>query len=171
MEKKYRSVSLSFQEVFSVKLNINGFLLFLQGYVMELLLTLEFVVDNLAECLKNNDLMVALTRFVSLLHTRLLAFLFATPNCIISCGFVAEQLLRIFSPALRCCLTVRARDSSVWEERTGVDIREAPLSQRSLDRRTEGRILLAVLRWIVSKSASSRFWWPSHAALPLPQTT
>ncbi|XP_030634018.1 protein furry homolog [Chanos chanos] len=33
-----------------------------QGYVMEVLLTLESVVDNLAECLKNNDLMVALTR-------------------------------------------------------------------------------------------------------------
>uniref|UniRef100_A0A3B4BUU4 Furry homolog a (Drosophila) n=1 Tax=Pygocentrus nattereri TaxID=42514 RepID=A0A3B4BUU4_PYGNA len=29
-----------------------------QGYVMELLLTLESVVDNLAECLKNNDLML-----------------------------------------------------------------------------------------------------------------
>uniref|UniRef100_A0A8B9HPG1 Furry homolog a (Drosophila) n=1 Tax=Astyanax mexicanus TaxID=7994 RepID=A0A8B9HPG1_ASTMX len=33
-----------------------------QGYVMELLLTLESVVDNLAECLKNNDLMALLTR-------------------------------------------------------------------------------------------------------------
>ncbi|MCI4386103.1 hypothetical protein PGIGA_G00058350 [Pangasianodon gigas] len=33
-----------------------------QGYVMELLLTLESVVDNLAECLKNNDLMTVLTR-------------------------------------------------------------------------------------------------------------
>uniref|UniRef100_A0A671P5F7 Furry homolog a (Drosophila) n=1 Tax=Sinocyclocheilus anshuiensis TaxID=1608454 RepID=A0A671P5F7_9TELE len=31
-----------------------------QGYVMELLLTLESVVDNLAECLKNNDLFVIL---------------------------------------------------------------------------------------------------------------
>lgn len=29
---------------------------------MELLLTLESVVDNLAECLKNNDLMTVLTR-------------------------------------------------------------------------------------------------------------
>lgn len=54
---------------------------------MELLLTLEFVVDNLAECLKNNDLMAALTRFVFLLHTLLLTFLFATVNCIISFGF------------------------------------------------------------------------------------
>lgn len=36
----------------------------LQGYVMEVLLTLESVVDNLAECLKNNDLMAILTRFV-----------------------------------------------------------------------------------------------------------
>eukprot|EP00066_Takifugu_rubripes_P017617 XP_011606883.1 PREDICTED: LOW QUALITY PROTEIN: protein furry homolog [Takifugu rubripes] len=36
-----------------------------QGYVLELLLTLEFVVDNLAECLKNNDLMAALTRATS----------------------------------------------------------------------------------------------------------
>ena len=34
---------------------------------MEVLLTLESVVDNLAECLKNNDLMAILTRFVSLL--------------------------------------------------------------------------------------------------------
>lgn len=33
-----------------------------QGYVMELLLTLESVVDILAECLKNNDLMTVLTR-------------------------------------------------------------------------------------------------------------
>uniref|UniRef100_A0A671Y3P9 FRY microtubule binding protein n=1 Tax=Sparus aurata TaxID=8175 RepID=A0A671Y3P9_SPAAU len=32
-----------------------------QGYVMEVLLTLESVVDNLAECLKNNDLMAILT--------------------------------------------------------------------------------------------------------------
>lgn len=36
----------------------------LKGYVLELLLTLESVVDNLAECLKNNDLMAILTRFV-----------------------------------------------------------------------------------------------------------
>lgn len=34
----------------------------LQGYVMEVLLTLESVVVNLAECLKNTDLMAALTR-------------------------------------------------------------------------------------------------------------
>nr|XP_015197348.1 PREDICTED: protein furry homolog isoform X5 [Lepisosteus oculatus] len=33
-----------------------------QGYVMEVLLTLESVVDNLAECLKNNELMAVLTR-------------------------------------------------------------------------------------------------------------
>ncbi|XP_062872380.1 protein furry homolog [Trichomycterus rosablanca] len=33
-----------------------------QGYVMELLLTLESVVDNLAECLKKCDLMAVLTR-------------------------------------------------------------------------------------------------------------
>ncbi|TNM84780.1 hypothetical protein fugu_008958 [Takifugu bimaculatus] len=33
-----------------------------QGYVMEVLLTLESVVVNLAECLKNTDLMAALTR-------------------------------------------------------------------------------------------------------------
>ncbi|XP_077422148.1 protein furry homolog isoform X2 [Vanacampus margaritifer] len=33
-----------------------------QGYVMEVLLTLEAVVDNLAECLKNNDPMAVLTR-------------------------------------------------------------------------------------------------------------
>ncbi|XP_054649136.1 protein furry homolog isoform X4 [Dunckerocampus dactyliophorus] len=33
-----------------------------QGYVVEVLLTLESVVDNLAECLKNNDLMAVLTR-------------------------------------------------------------------------------------------------------------
>ncbi|XP_061537056.1 LOW QUALITY PROTEIN: protein furry homolog [Phycodurus eques] len=33
-----------------------------QGYVMEVLLTLESVVDNLAECLKNNNLMAILTR-------------------------------------------------------------------------------------------------------------
>lgn len=33
-----------------------------QGYVMEVLLTLEAVVVNLAECLKNSDLMAALTR-------------------------------------------------------------------------------------------------------------
>uniref|UniRef100_A0A3B3B987 Furry homolog a (Drosophila) n=1 Tax=Oryzias melastigma TaxID=30732 RepID=A0A3B3B987_ORYME len=36
-----------------------------QGYVMEVLLTLESVADNLAECLKNNDLMAALTRATS----------------------------------------------------------------------------------------------------------
>uniref|UniRef100_A0A3Q4BKZ5 Uncharacterized protein n=1 Tax=Mola mola TaxID=94237 RepID=A0A3Q4BKZ5_MOLML len=36
-----------------------------QGYVMEVLLTLESVVDNLAECLKNNDLMAILTRATS----------------------------------------------------------------------------------------------------------
>lgn len=35
---------------------------------MEVLLTLESVVDNLAECLKNNDLMAILTRFVSPRH-------------------------------------------------------------------------------------------------------
>lgn len=40
----------------------NYLFLFLQGYVMEVLLTLESVVDNLAECLKNNDLMAVLTR-------------------------------------------------------------------------------------------------------------
>ncbi|CAN9511620.1 unnamed protein product [Ophioblennius macclurei] len=33
-----------------------------QGYVMEVLLTLESVVDNLAECLKNSDLMALMTR-------------------------------------------------------------------------------------------------------------
>uniref|UniRef100_A0A3B3T569 FRY microtubule binding protein n=1 Tax=Paramormyrops kingsleyae TaxID=1676925 RepID=A0A3B3T569_9TELE len=33
-----------------------------QGYVMEILLTLEAVVDNLAECLKNNELLMILTR-------------------------------------------------------------------------------------------------------------
>ncbi|CAL8352659.1 unnamed protein product [Lota lota] len=33
-----------------------------QGYVLEVLLTLESVVDNLAECLKNQDLMALLTR-------------------------------------------------------------------------------------------------------------
>lgn len=33
---------------------------------MEVLLTLESVVVNLAECLKNSDLMAALTRLVSL---------------------------------------------------------------------------------------------------------
>ncbi|PWA28028.1 hypothetical protein CCH79_00012147 [Gambusia affinis] len=33
-----------------------------QGYVMEVLLTLESVVDNLANCLKNNDLMAFFTR-------------------------------------------------------------------------------------------------------------
>ncbi|KAM9318138.1 protein furry homolog isoform 2-T2 [Pholidichthys leucotaenia] len=37
-----------------------------QGYVMEVLLTLDSVVDNLAECLKNNDLMAILTRTSSL---------------------------------------------------------------------------------------------------------
>ncbi|XP_036392594.1 protein furry homolog isoform X2 [Megalops cyprinoides] len=36
-----------------------------QGYVMEILLTLESVVDNLADCLKNNDLMAVLTRVAS----------------------------------------------------------------------------------------------------------
>lgn len=36
-----------------------------QGYVMEVLLTLESVVVNLAECLKNSDLMAALTRYHS----------------------------------------------------------------------------------------------------------
>uniref|UniRef100_A0AAY4DVH2 Protein furry homolog n=1 Tax=Denticeps clupeoides TaxID=299321 RepID=A0AAY4DVH2_9TELE len=36
-----------------------------QGYVMEVLLTLESVVDNLVELLKNNDLMVILTRATS----------------------------------------------------------------------------------------------------------
>lgn len=36
---------------------------------MEVLLTLESVVDNLAECLKNGDLMAILTRFVSPLST------------------------------------------------------------------------------------------------------
>lgn len=137
---------------------------------MELLLTLEFVVDNLAECLKNSDLMAALTRFVSPLHTLVLTFLFATVNSYFF-FFFAEQLLQIFLPALRSCPTGRALDSSVWEERTGADIREAPLSQRSLDRQTEGLILLAVRRWTGSKSASSRFCWPSHAALPLPKTT
>ncbi|XP_018610807.1 protein furry homolog isoform X3 [Scleropages formosus] len=33
-----------------------------QGYVMEILLTLEAVVDNLAECLNNNELLIVLTR-------------------------------------------------------------------------------------------------------------
>ncbi|XP_028321443.1 protein furry homolog isoform X2 [Gouania willdenowi] len=33
-----------------------------QGYVLEVLLTLESVVENLAECLKNTDLMAILTR-------------------------------------------------------------------------------------------------------------
>lgn len=37
----------------------------IQGYVMEVLLTLESVVVNLAECLKNSDLMAALTRWAS----------------------------------------------------------------------------------------------------------
>lgn len=39
---------------------------------MEVLLTLESVVDNLALCLKNNDLMAILTRFVSSLKKVLL---------------------------------------------------------------------------------------------------
>lgn len=47
---------------FNVQCFYNLFLL-LQGYVMEVLLTLESVVDNLAECLKNNELMAVLTRF------------------------------------------------------------------------------------------------------------
>lgn len=47
----------------------------MQGYVMEVLLTLESVVDNLAECLKNNDLMAILTRFVCPLHMLLLKVL------------------------------------------------------------------------------------------------
>uniref|UniRef100_A0A8C5CY41 Furry homolog a (Drosophila) n=1 Tax=Gadus morhua TaxID=8049 RepID=A0A8C5CY41_GADMO len=34
-----------------------------QGYVLEVLLTLESVVDNLAECLKNQDLLALLTRY------------------------------------------------------------------------------------------------------------
>lgn len=38
---------------------------------MEVLLTLESVVDNLAECLKNNDLMAILMRFVSFLRKRM----------------------------------------------------------------------------------------------------
>ncbi|XP_061073615.1 protein furry homolog isoform X3 [Conger conger] len=36
-----------------------------QGYVMEVLLTLESVVDNLAECLKHNDQVLVLTRATS----------------------------------------------------------------------------------------------------------
>ncbi|XP_035239904.1 protein furry homolog isoform X3 [Anguilla anguilla] len=36
-----------------------------QGYVMEVLLTLESAVDNLAECLKNSDQVVVLTRATS----------------------------------------------------------------------------------------------------------
>ncbi|XP_029111066.1 protein furry homolog isoform X6 [Scleropages formosus] len=36
-----------------------------QGYVMEVLLTLESVVDNLAECLKNSEMMAVLARTTS----------------------------------------------------------------------------------------------------------
>lgn len=40
-----------------------------QGYVMEVLHTLESVVDNLAECLKNSDLMATLSRSVTFLYS------------------------------------------------------------------------------------------------------
>lgn len=59
--------------------------------MLELLLTLEFVVDNLAECLKNNDLMAALTRFVSPLHALLFAFLFVTVKLYNFMGFFCSR--------------------------------------------------------------------------------
>lgn len=52
----------SFISLTNIVFYCNDLFLFLQGYVMEVLLTLESVVDNLAECLKNNDLMAVLTR-------------------------------------------------------------------------------------------------------------
>lgn len=55
----------------SVPLNSFGF----QGYVMEVLLTLESVVVNLAECLKNSDLIAALTRYTSILKCLFVCFL------------------------------------------------------------------------------------------------
>lgn len=45
---------------------------------MEILLTLESVVDNLAECLNNSELMAALTRLE--FHAVLYAFLLIQPS-------------------------------------------------------------------------------------------
>jgi len=48
---------------------------------MEILLTLESVVDNLAECLNNSELMAALTRLE--FHGVLYAFLLFQPKNIL----------------------------------------------------------------------------------------
>lgn len=53
-------IRVSYEQCVSM---FNYLFLLSQGYVMEVLLTLESVVDNLAECLKNNELMAVLTRF------------------------------------------------------------------------------------------------------------
>jgi len=126
---------------------------------MEVLLTLESVVDNLAECLKNNDLMAILTRFVSPVHVFMLkkaVFLFKHTSLFFAVYFIPEPRLQIFSPVSSCCPTGRAQGSSILEEKRGADIRGAPLSPRSLERRTGGLISLAVPRWTASRPVNSR---------------
>lgn len=63
--------------------------------MLEVLLTLESVVDNLAECLKNNDLMAMLTRFVSSPHVIMFKeFIFGYLNLFFIC-LIPEPLLQI----------------------------------------------------------------------------
>lgn len=82
---------------------------------MEVLLTLESVVDNLAECLKNNDLMVFLTRFVSL--TEIFSFLKSIhlKHMLHLMPFddITEPHLQISLPISSSCPTGRAQDSWV----------------------------------------------------------
>uniref|UniRef100_A0A4W5PN63 FRY microtubule binding protein n=1 Tax=Hucho hucho TaxID=62062 RepID=A0A4W5PN63_9TELE len=65
-----------------------------QGYVMEVLLTFESVVDNLAECLNNNDLMAVLTRLVSVFIN---PFIWHLPVVLRSCSVgytLAKRLMK-----------------------------------------------------------------------------
>lgn len=133
---------------------------FCQGYVMEILLTLESVVDNLAECLKNSDLMAILTRFVSPLHEFMFKDSISAQICsdfkLFLHGIITEPHLQNSSPVSSCYLTGRAQGSSILGEKKGADIKGAPLFPRSLERQTGGLIHHAVPHWTVSKPLNSK---------------
>lgn len=128
---------------------------------MEVLLTLESVVDNLAECLKNSDLMAILTRFMSHLQefmfTEGISVQIHSNSILLLHVIVTEPHLQNASPVSSCCPTGRAQGSSILREKRGADIRGALLFPRSLERPTGGLIHLAVPRWTESKPVNSRF--------------
>lgn len=67
---------------------------FPQGYVMELLLTLESVVDNLAECLKNNDFFLILRYPTIPIMKSLPKAVFANHSMFLQGGFSGSSIRR-----------------------------------------------------------------------------